>query len=149
VDFDQDGRRNQTRSTNWRDRPQPEYRVSLTLAVNDPQALWAAAAARLLCAPDMTLGDVLDVIGPREDPSMTDCIATMAKPTAIAGCMLDDFWIDGLRGSPPRIDMASAVAEYKQISADGSPRRAATNRRVGPHIALNLTPPIREDIPTN
>jgi len=151
VDFDQDGRRDQTRSTNWRERPQPEYRVSLTLAVTDPQALWAAAAARLLCAPDMTLSDVLDVIGPREDPSISDCLATMAKPTAIAGCMLDDFWIDGLRGCPPRIDMAGAVAEYKQASAsaDGSSRRAAPKRRIGPHIALNLNPPIREDIPTN
>jgi len=147
VNVDQGGR-DQAHDVAVLQRPQPEYRVSLTLAVLDPQALWAAAAAKLLCAADMTLVDVLDVIGPREDPSITDCIAAMAKPTALAGCLLDDFWIDGLHGCPPRADIESTVLEYKLASADLRPRRAPAKRRSGSHITLSLIPPLIEDATT-
>ncbi|QIG79681.1 hypothetical protein [Stakelama tenebrarum] len=67
-----------------------EYRITVTLDVVDVQALWNAAAERALQAPGMTLADVLDTIGPREDPSIADCLAMLAVPTAIPGCTLDD-----------------------------------------------------------
>jgi len=67
------------------------YTVSLTLTVDDVRALWSAAADRALAAPGMTLADVLDTIGPREDPSIADCIAMLTSPAGIAGCALEAF----------------------------------------------------------
>ncbi len=69
----------------------PAYTVTLTLTVEDVQALWSAAAERALAAPGMTLGDVLDTIGPREDPSVADCVAMLTAPARIAGCELEGF----------------------------------------------------------
>ena len=66
------------------------YSVTLTLNVADGTALWAAAAERGL-ASGMTLDAVLDTIGPREDPAIADCIAMLAAPQALAGCVLEDF----------------------------------------------------------
>lgn len=67
------------------------FTVTLTLSVEDVRALWSAAAEKALQAPGMTLSDVLDTLGPREDASIADCIAMLAAPAAIAGCALDDF----------------------------------------------------------
>jgi hypothetical protein len=67
------------------------FTVALTLTVADARALWSAAADRALAAPGMTLADVLDTIGPREDPSIADCIALLTGPAAIAGCTVDEF----------------------------------------------------------
>lgn len=131
------------------ERPQPEYRVNLTLAVVDPQALWAAAAAKLLSAPDMILSDVIDVIGPREDPSIIDCLAMMAKPAAVAGCMLDDFWIDGLHGCPARPDAVATGITHQPGSADTAPRRLPTPHRARARQTLVLLPPLQDDAPTN
>lgn len=69
----------------------PAFTVTLTLTVEDVRALWSAAAERALAAPGMTLGDALDTLGPREDPSVADCIAMLAAPARIAGCELDGF----------------------------------------------------------
>ncbi|MDT8758485.1 hypothetical protein MZO42_07230 [Sphingomonas psychrotolerans] len=66
------------------------YTVTLTLNVEDSQALWTAAADKALQA-GMALSDVLDTIGPREDPAIMDCIAMLTAPGAIAGCALDEF----------------------------------------------------------
>jgi hypothetical protein len=67
------------------------FTVTLTLNVEDAGALWNAAAEKALQAPGMTLADVLDTLGPREDPSIADCIAMLTAPAAIPGCALDDF----------------------------------------------------------
>ena len=80
--------------------PQAEYRVTWTLAVQDLDALWSAAAAKGMAAPQATIEDVLDVIGPREDPSISECIAMLAAPVPIPGCLVDDFWIDSIPNLP-------------------------------------------------
>ena len=49
------------------------YTVTLTLNVEDAQALWTAAADKAL------------------DPAIMDCIAMLTAPGAIAGCALDNF----------------------------------------------------------
>lgn len=69
----------------------PAYTVTLSLVVEDAALLWAAAAERALAAPGATLADVLDTIGPREDPSIPECIAMLTAPKAIPGCGLDQF----------------------------------------------------------
>lgn len=70
------------------------FTATLTLTVEDARALWTAAAEKAMQAPGMTLSDVLDTLGPREDPSIADCIAMLVVPAGIAGCELDDFSVD-------------------------------------------------------
>jgi hypothetical protein len=76
------------------------FTVTLTLNVEDAHALWSAAADKALQA-GMTLSDVLDTIGPREDPSIADCLAMLTAPSAIAGCMLDDFDVSAAASAEP------------------------------------------------
>ena len=107
---------------------QPQYRISLTLAVSDGRALWTAAAARLLAAPGMTLDDVVEVIGPCEDPSISDCIATVLKPADVPGCLLDDFWIDAFAKTPPRL----VQGDGRSDGGERPVRRSAARRTAGP-----------------
>jgi hypothetical protein len=89
---------------------QPEYRINVTVAVNDIAQLWSAAAARAMTAPGMRIEDVLDTIGPREAPSVRDCLAMLAVPGAIPGCRVDDFWIDSMPGLPTRAELSRNAA---------------------------------------
>ena len=120
---------------------QPEYRLSLTLSVPDADALWAAAAARLLVAPGMTLDDVVDVIGPRQDPSVLDCLTAVVSPDAIPGCVLDDFWIDSLKGCPPRLDSAVTRSDSHPdghaSSSDQPMRRMLVPRKLYPTLHVS------------
>lgn len=68
----------------------PSYTVALTVSVENGEALWNAAAERAMKA-GMALSDILDTIGPREDPAIADCLAMLTAPGAIAGCALDNF----------------------------------------------------------
>lgn len=69
----------------------PGFVVTLTLTVDDARALWSAAADRALAAPGMTIADVLDTLGPREDPAIAECISMLTAPAGLAGCLLDTF----------------------------------------------------------
>ena len=80
---------------------QPEYRISLTLAVEDGGALWDAAAVRML-ATGLSQHQLAERIGLREDPSIKDCILALALPSGVAGCRFEDAWIDSL-GQPVRL----------------------------------------------
>lgn len=121
--------------------PQPEYRISLTLSVSDANALWTAAATRLLAAPGMTRDDVVDVIGPRQDPSILDCLTAIVSPGAVAGCLLDDFWIDGLKGCPPRLETvpvrADAGSGDRPPSNDQPMRRMLVPRKLYPTLHVS------------
>ncbi len=77
----------------------PIYTVTLTLSVDDMNALWEAAAERALRAPGMTLANVLDTLGPREDPSISDCIAMLTAPAPVAGCTASDFVVEEIRSA--------------------------------------------------
>ncbi|WP_332802924.1 hypothetical protein [Sphingomonas sp. RT2P30] len=130
-------------------RPQPEFRISLTLAVSDAQALWTAAAAKMLGSPGMTLDDVLDVIGPREDPSITECVAAIANPATLPGCVLDDFWIDGLRGCPPRTDASAGALEQRLVSGETPLRRPPSAHRARARLRLCAVDPAATTAPIN
>ncbi|WP_025560614.1 hypothetical protein [Sphingomonas sp. UNC305MFCol5.2] len=91
------------------------FTVTLTLNVEDVRALWSAAAEKALQAPGMTLSDVLDTLGPREDPSIADCIAMLTAPAAIAGCALDDF---SIRTAPAAV---TVPGELIQLPVDARP----------------------------
>lgn len=84
------------------------YTVTLSLTVEDARALWAAAAERALAAPGMTLADVLDTIGPREDPSIAECIAMLTAPAALPGCALESYDVI-------EADMGMAAAQIIQL----------------------------------
>ncbi len=68
-----------------------EFTISLTLSVADAGALWCAAAGKGLTQPGARIADVLDTIGPREDPSIADCLAMLALPGDLPGCLLDSL----------------------------------------------------------
>ncbi len=68
-----------------------DYRVSLSLSVTDPHALWSAAAACALTAPGMTLDDVIETIGSEHDPDIADCIALLLLSPRITGARIEDF----------------------------------------------------------
>lgn len=73
-----------------RNRPE-RVLITLGLSVHDREALWDAAAAKGLLAPGMRLSDVIDVIGPREDPAIVECIAMLAQPPSMPGCEFQSF----------------------------------------------------------
>lgn len=66
------------------------YELSVTLKVEDGRALWSAAVRRALAA-GMDMSDVVEVIGPAEEPSIGDCIALLLDPSALAGCDVEAF----------------------------------------------------------
>lgn len=65
---------------------QQEYWFSLRLRVDSPTQLWQAAALRCLSQSDMSQDEVEDIIGPVEDPSITDCLMMLALPERLPGC---------------------------------------------------------------
>lgn len=97
------------------DVPGAGYRVVLSLGIADAQTLWEAAAERALAMPGMTLSDVIDTIGPREDPSIVDCLAMLTAPAAVPGCVMLDYSVRELRE-----DVGRAVA--MRLPVPPSPR---------------------------
>ncbi|WP_052507856.1 hypothetical protein [Sphingomonas hengshuiensis] len=85
------------------------YTVTVALVVEDAGLLWAAAAERAMAAPGATLADVLDTIGPREDPAIAECIAMLTAPRAIPGCGMDSFTVREANtpSASPRIQLPS------------------------------------------
>lgn len=82
----------------------------VTLSVDDIEALWAAAAGKVIASvPEATLDDVIDMVGPSEDPSIADCIAILTSPVAIPGCALDDFQIEKHIGVEPTTTVSDLV----------------------------------------
>lgn len=68
------------------------YRINLTLKVGDAGALWEAAARRALAATaGLTLTDVEDMFGPREAPSISDCLTMLMFPDDMTGYVVTDF----------------------------------------------------------
>lgn len=87
------------RSAEWCRLDHPAtIKVELSLTVRDCASLWDAAALKGLSTPGMRLADLVDVIGPREDPEIAECIALLAQPATIAGCELEDFDVAVMAG---------------------------------------------------
>lgn len=99
-------------------RPRPEYSVTLTLTVTDPQLLWDAASCKLRSVPGMMLDDIVDVIGPREDPAVADCVAALSAPTAMPGCALEDFSVEGMADCALHSNAAKVVQTPAPVRAE-------------------------------
>ena len=100
-----------------------QFRVSLTLSIADADALWVAAAAKGVAA-GLVHEDVEELIGPREDPGLADCIALLTAPVPLAGCRLGDFLVE---------DLAERVVPTAPRPASAKPALAAVNDRAAPH----------------
>ena len=100
-----------------RDGAEVEYRISVTLSVGNVGRLWAAAAAKALGMPDMTLEDVLDLLGPREDPEIAECLAMLTAPAAVAGCALGDFSVERVAPAAPLLADARRLAGRRPPAA--------------------------------
>lgn len=84
------------------------FRVELCLEVRDPRALWSAAAAKALATGLLLPEDLVETLGPVDDPSLADCIAMLAGPAPVAGCELTAFAVTE-RHSLPGFDAALAA----------------------------------------
>ena len=61
------------------------YDLRCQLRIDDVSALWDAASTKAMTYPDMTSETVVEMIGPREDPEITECLLLLLQPS-IAGC---------------------------------------------------------------
>tara|TARA_B100000678_G_C18161861_1_gene483389 strand:+ start:289 stop:621 length:333 start_codon:yes stop_codon:yes gene_type:complete len=87
----------------WIYGPEPEYRVHVSMTIGDPAALWRAARDHLLAAPGGSAKLVEETIGTEAAPFVGDCVALLCAPRALAGCSVNDFWVDTLPGLPAPI----------------------------------------------
>lgn len=78
-----------------------QYQLTLMLTVTSATVLWEAAARRCTAIPGLSPDDIEEMIGPRCDPSIEDCLLTLALPANIAGCDLDDGRVTKMEGAPP------------------------------------------------
>lgn len=70
-----------------------DYRLTLSVSIADVDVLWSTAAARLLKSPGITVDDIDETIGSREDPSISDCLAALWEPLVPAGCVAEDMYL--------------------------------------------------------
>lgn len=61
------------------------YDMRCQMRVDDAVALWDAAAVKARTYPDMTEETVVEMIGPREDPEILDCLLLLVQPS-LPGC---------------------------------------------------------------
>jgi hypothetical protein len=68
--------------------PGREFEFTLKVRIDCPQALWAAAASQWSGDATHSPDDIADMIGPAEDPSIEDCLMTLALPGRLPGCTM-------------------------------------------------------------
>ncbi|WP_179045961.1 hypothetical protein [Sphingobium lactosutens] len=71
-----------------------EFEFTLKLRVECPNTLWKAAAHHCMNIFDYSRDDIIDLIGPAEDPSIEDCLLMLALPARMAGCTMLSTAID-------------------------------------------------------
>jgi hypothetical protein len=69
--------------------------IHITLTVQNHEALWDAAAAKL-SAVGLAEDEIADCIGDRADISLNECLTTLIMPLALPGCTLTDVAVRGL-----------------------------------------------------
>jgi len=66
------------------------HEIRLNVHVNEPDALWLAAAQQLALY-GMSQDEIESCIGPRLDMSIADCLKTLVSSLEIAGCENEDI----------------------------------------------------------
>lgn len=104
-----------------------QYHVTLAISVDDVAALWAAAAEICVRDAGLSADEVDETIGPREDPSIEDCLTILALPTRLAGCEVVDF---SLKIANDALNATAIHANDQQpASLACCPERAASLRQ--------------------
>lgn len=91
------------------------FSFSLQLEIESRSQLWQAAALECMKQPGMTIEDLTDLIGPMEDPSLTDCIMMLALRTQVEGCRRLDAALTALETLTP------AMNSPHELQHDGMP----------------------------
>ncbi|MBT0670523.1 hypothetical protein HT136_19330 [Novosphingobium profundi] len=84
-----------------------EFKFSLRLKVEQPRLLWQSAARVCLEDPTLSDEDLEDLIGPREDPSIDDCLMILALSQPFPGCSRLDASLDDL--APAMRSLAAGI----------------------------------------
>ncbi|RJF85751.1 hypothetical protein [Sphingomonas cavernae] len=100
----------------------------MKLVVDDAGELWNLAAKRCL---DWTSDEIDETIGPREDPSIEDCLAMVALPAPIAGCRMIDVALR--KAGRPGAELRSG--EYEVEPRSFSLRIDAPHLGGAPHLS--------------
>lgn len=70
------------------------FQCTLTLSVENAALLWDSAADIFMASGDeVTLDDIVDTIGPREDPNIADCLTTVMTGIVPQGCAVNDIYL--------------------------------------------------------
>jgi hypothetical protein len=56
--------------------------------------LWDAAVLKATSVWNLRITDLIDVIGPREDPCLCGCFSILTQPAFIMGTTLESFDVD-------------------------------------------------------
>lgn len=110
------------------------YQLTFTLAVTDPSALWAAAAALAMNSPNMTMDDVIETIGPIDAPQVEDCLALLIQPERFGGCDMHTLDVAIVPAVMPAAD-DDLPSETRQIEARRERFACETNQAIVPSRA--------------
>lgn len=113
--------------------------IALSLQVGSAEMLWDQAAAKAMTALEMSLDDVIDMIGPREDVQVEDCLMLLLQPS-VAGCTLRSFTCNPekmpARRIAPRHGPAMEPGHAAIRVADPRHRTPASGKAIACPIAL-------------
>lgn len=103
------------------------FRLTMTLTVDDPAALWTAAAALAMASPGMTMRDVVETLGPLDAPQIDDCLAMLLQPERFAGCAVRSLAVvPAGAGSGAGAEAAGAEAAGGGRTAPSADMRASS-----------------------
>lgn len=70
------------------------YNLAISLCVSDSVKLWDSACRSLMQVGTVDLDEIVDLLGPREAPSIEDCIVTLFDLGSSQGCLPIDFSLE-------------------------------------------------------
>lgn len=115
-----------------------EIQLVLTFSVDDAERLWDAAALRCTQVSDeLTLADIIETIGPREDPSLEDCIKILTLAPGLAGCTISSILV---RQAQARKMMAIAEIESRESLPEAAPAPIIELPHLYNHLPFNPKP---------
>lgn len=94
--------------------------IRITLTVQNHEALWDAAAAKLNSV-GLDEDDIADCIGTRSDISLGDCLTTLVMPLNLPGCALTDVTVRALVPDLDRL-LTAATEAFRLADVKNGPR---------------------------
>lgn len=76
------------------------HQFTLRFSVEDRTALWDAAARQCAETAGLDHEEICEMIGPREDPQVEDCLMLLLAPSRIAGCRVEDIELSEVTRRP-------------------------------------------------